>query len=135
MFRTKQLRKPRPCHLCHQAVIKQASCCRGESISSLPVSYLRPERVTSVGLLKRWMVRKFGKNRTLKKWRVIRMLIDRKLGRATRNERRVVFLKILFFHRILHTIMNYKFLLFIFIYFIGYKLIFLIDNYPKPEDS
>ncbi|XP_048267586.1 tensin-1 isoform X16 [Bombus terrestris] len=28
VFRTKQLRKPRPCHLCHQAVIKQASCCR-----------------------------------------------------------------------------------------------------------
>ncbi|XP_015109702.1 tensin isoform X8 [Diachasma alloeum] len=28
IFRTKQLRKPRPCHLCHQAMIKQASCCR-----------------------------------------------------------------------------------------------------------
>ncbi|XP_078033467.1 focal adhesion protein tensin isoform X3 [Augochlora pura] len=28
VFRTKQLRKPRPCHLCHQAVMKQASCCR-----------------------------------------------------------------------------------------------------------
>ncbi|KAI4490602.1 hypothetical protein M0804_003546 [Polistes exclamans] len=36
VFRTKQLRKPRPCHLCHQAVIKQASCCRGESIKSRP---------------------------------------------------------------------------------------------------
>ncbi|KYN06374.1 hypothetical protein ALC62_02711 [Cyphomyrmex costatus] len=36
VFRTKQLRKPRPCHLCHQAVIKQASCCRGESITSFP---------------------------------------------------------------------------------------------------
>ncbi|XP_023248314.1 tensin-3, partial [Copidosoma floridanum] len=28
VFRTKRLRKPRPCQLCHQAVIKQASCCR-----------------------------------------------------------------------------------------------------------
>ncbi|KAJ8687269.1 hypothetical protein QAD02_023063, partial [Eretmocerus hayati] len=28
VFRTKRLRKPRPCHLCHQPVIKQASCCR-----------------------------------------------------------------------------------------------------------
>ncbi|XP_046606955.1 tensin-1 isoform X2 [Neodiprion virginianus] len=28
VFRTKQLRKSRPCHLCHQPVIKQASCCR-----------------------------------------------------------------------------------------------------------
>ncbi|XP_033209424.1 tensin-3 isoform X2 [Belonocnema kinseyi] len=28
VFRTKKLRKPRPCQLCHQAVIKQASCCR-----------------------------------------------------------------------------------------------------------
>ncbi|XP_063977385.1 tensin-1 isoform X14 [Diachasmimorpha longicaudata] len=28
IFRTKQLRKPRPCHLCHQPMIKQASCCR-----------------------------------------------------------------------------------------------------------
>ncbi|KYN09218.1 hypothetical protein ALC57_18648 [Trachymyrmex cornetzi] len=36
VFRTKQLRKPRPCHLCHQAVIKQASCCRGKSITSFP---------------------------------------------------------------------------------------------------
>ncbi|XP_046736668.1 tensin-1 isoform X8 [Diprion similis] len=28
VFRTKQLRKSRPCHLCHQPVIKQGSCCR-----------------------------------------------------------------------------------------------------------
>ncbi|XP_048508207.1 tensin-3 isoform X3 [Athalia rosae] len=28
IFRTKQLRKSRPCHLCHQPIIKQASCCR-----------------------------------------------------------------------------------------------------------
>ncbi|XP_058794302.1 tensin-1 isoform X2 [Phymastichus coffea] len=28
VFRTKRLRKPRPCQLCHQAVIKQASSCR-----------------------------------------------------------------------------------------------------------
>ncbi|KAI4504725.1 hypothetical protein M0802_000275 [Mischocyttarus mexicanus] len=40
VFRTKQLRKPRPCHLCHQAVIKQASCCRGESIKSRPTGSL-----------------------------------------------------------------------------------------------
>ncbi|XP_043283567.1 tensin-3 isoform X13 [Venturia canescens] len=28
VFRTKQLRRSRPCHLCHQSIIKQASCCR-----------------------------------------------------------------------------------------------------------
>ncbi|XP_011501349.1 PREDICTED: tensin-1 [Ceratosolen solmsi marchali] len=28
VFRTKQLRRPRPCQLCHQAMVKQASCCR-----------------------------------------------------------------------------------------------------------
>ncbi|XP_044020855.1 uncharacterized protein LOC122860879 isoform X3 [Aphidius gifuensis] len=28
IFQTKQLKKPRPCHLCHQSMIKQASCCR-----------------------------------------------------------------------------------------------------------
>ncbi|KOC66379.1 hypothetical protein WH47_08771, partial [Habropoda laboriosa] len=50
VFRTKQLRKPRPCHLCHQAVIKQASCCRGESISSFPTVCARQlTRKGSVG--------------------------------------------------------------------------------------
>lgn len=37
VFRTKQLKKPRPCHLCHQSMIKQASCCRGKSIIKLSV--------------------------------------------------------------------------------------------------
>ena len=62
MFRTKQLRKPRPCHLCHQAVIKQASCCRGESISSFPTvcSSHRFEKVRSVVLSVLCTVKKRG---------------------------------------------------------------------------
>lgn len=34
-FRCKVFKKPRPCHLCHQPIFNQGSCCRGKYLNTL----------------------------------------------------------------------------------------------------
>jgi hypothetical protein len=59
-FKSKALKRAKPCHLCHQPVLLQASCCRGKTKNmfiafSLSLCGART-KITTWGKMKLWFI-------------------------------------------------------------------------------